>query len=71
MDLSEDRPGNVPGMIYDLARRHAAFYREDRPLSAEVEAIEDALASDSFMRELISHSAIMELDEYFALGPVD
>jgi len=71
MDLSEDRPGNVPGMIYDLVRRHAAFYREDRPLSSEVEAIEDALASDSFMRELISHSAIMELDEYFALGPVD
>ncbi|KKB11663.1 histidine ammonia-lyase [Devosia geojensis] len=71
MDLSEDRPGNVPGMIYDLVRRHAAFYREDRPLSAEVEAIEEALASDAFMGELISHSAIMELDEYFALGPVD
>jgi histidine ammonia-lyase len=71
MDLSEDRPGNVPAMVYELVRRHAAFYREDRPLSSEVEAIEEALASDAFMSELISHSAIMELDEYFALGPVD
>jgi histidine ammonia-lyase len=70
MDLSEDRPGNVPAMVYDLVRRHAAFYELDRPLSSEVEAIEDALASENFMAELISHSAIMEVDEYFALGPV-
>ncbi|AVF05366.1 histidine ammonia-lyase [Devosia sp. I507] len=69
MDISGDNPGNVPGMVYELVRRHAAFYREDRPLSAEVEAVEAALASDDFVGELISHSAIMELDEYFALGP--
>ena len=69
MDISGDRPGNVPGMVYELVRRHADFYREDRPLSAEVEAVEAALASDDFVGELISHSAIMELDEYFALGP--
>lgn len=71
MDISEDRPGNVPGIVYELVRRHAAFYREDRPLSSEVEAIEEALASETFLGELISHSTIMELDEYFALGPVD
>ncbi|HEY0032110.1 MAG TPA: aromatic amino acid lyase [Devosia sp.] len=70
MDLSDDHPGNVPGIIYDLVRRHAAFYVTDRPLSAEVEAVESALQSDSFMSELISHSTIMELDEFFALGPL-
>jgi histidine ammonia-lyase len=70
MDISQDRPGNVPGIIYDLVRTHAAFYVEDRPLSTEVEAVESALQSDSFMGELISHSTIMELDEFFALGPV-
>lgn len=68
MDISADRPGNVPGMVYELVRRHADFYLEDRPLSAEVEAVEAALASEGFADELISHSAIMELDEYFALG---
>jgi len=70
MDLSGDRPGNVPGIIYDLVRRHADTYWQDRPLSAEVEAIESALASDDLMSELISHSKIMELDEFFALGPI-
>jgi histidine ammonia-lyase len=70
MDLSGDRPGNVPGIIYALVRRHADTYWQDRPLSAEVEAIESALASDDLMDELISHSKIMELDEFFALGPI-
>lgn len=70
MDISGDRPGNVPGIIYDLVRRHAAYYIADRPLSSEVEAVESALQSDSFMSELISHSTIMELDEFFALGPL-
>ena len=68
-------PGQSEGFwrgdtIYSLVRRHADTYWQDRPLSAEVEAIEHALASDELMNELISHSAIMELDEFFALGPV-
>ena len=68
MDISEDRPGNVPGMVYALVRQNAAFYREDRPLSADVEAIEAALSSDAFMSELVSHSALMDLDAFFALS---
>jgi len=71
MDISGDRPGNVPGIVYDLVRQHAAYYTLDRPLSAEVEAVEIALGSDAFMNELIGHSAIMELDEFFALGPIN
>jgi len=71
MDISGDRPGNVPGIIYKLVRQHAEYYTVDRPLSAEVEAVEIALGSDELMNELISHSAIMELDEFFALGPVE
>ncbi|MDB5473531.1 MAG: aromatic amino acid lyase [Devosia sp.] len=70
LDITQDRPGNVPGMIHDLVRQHAAYYFADRPLSAEVEAVESALQSDGFMGELISHSTIMELDEFFALGPI-
>ncbi|MEO5807936.1 MAG: aromatic amino acid ammonia-lyase [Devosia sp.] len=70
MDISGDQPGNVPGIIYTLVRRHCAFYRNDRPLSAEVEAVEGALGSDALVGELISHSTIMDLDEFFALGPV-
>lgn len=70
MDISGDRPGNVPGIVYSLVRQHADYYVSDRPLSMEVEAVEMALQSDAFMSELISHSMVMELDEFFALGPV-
>lgn len=52
-------------------RQHAAYYTLDRPLSAELEAVGIALGSDAFMNELIGHSGIMELDEFFALGPIN
>jgi histidine ammonia-lyase len=70
MDILGDRPRGVPGMIYDRVRQYAAFYDVDRPLSAEVEAIESDLASESTVGELISHAPIPQLDEFFALGPV-
>ncbi len=70
MDIHGDRPSGVPAMIYDIVRRHAAFYEVDRPLSAEVEIIENDLASDQTMAELISQAPIPDLDEFFALGPV-
>ena len=57
-------------MIYERARTHAAFYRIDRPLSAEVEAIENDLASELTLGELISQAPIPDLDDFFALGPV-
>ena len=70
MDIHNDRPSGVPGMIYNLVRRHAEFYQVDRPLSSEVEAIELDLAADSTMAELISHAPLPGLDQFFALGPI-
>lgn len=70
MDIHGDRPSGVPGLIYDKVRTHAAFYQVDRPLSAEVESIENDLGSEQCMAELISHAPLSELDEFFALGPV-
>lgn len=70
MDILGDSPGGVPCMIYDKVRKYAAYYEVDRPLSAEVEAIETDLASEATLDELISHAPIPQLDEFFALGPV-
>ncbi|MND05693.1 hypothetical protein D3C83_266410 [compost metagenome] len=70
MDIHGDRPHGVPRMIYDRVRKYAGFYDVDRPLSSEVEAIENDLATDSTLGELISHAPIPALDEFFALGPV-
>jgi histidine ammonia-lyase len=71
MDIHGDRPTGVPRMIYEIVRQYAAFYRVDRPLSSEVEAIESELGSEVTMRELISLAPLGHLDEFFALGPVD
>lgn len=71
MDILGDKPTGVPKLVYDLVRRHAAFYRIDRPLSSEVETIESDLGSDATMRELITLAPLTDLDEFFALGPVD
>jgi histidine ammonia-lyase len=68
MDIHGDEPGGAVKLIYDAVRRHAAFYTVDRPLSAEVEAIEAELASDAFLTELIAISPIHAIDGFFALG---
>jgi histidine ammonia-lyase len=70
MDILGDRPSGVPAMIYEKVRTHAAFYKIDRPLSQEVESIENDLGTEQFMAELISHAPLPALDEFFALGPV-
>jgi len=70
MDIHGDHPSGVPAMIYEKVRTHAAYYEVDRPLSAEVEIIENDLGSEQSMAELISHAPIPDLDKFFALGPV-
>ncbi|GGK28147.1 aromatic amino acid lyase [Salinarimonas ramus] len=70
MDILGDRPKGVAGFVVELVRRHAAFYDVDRPLSAEVEAIEGELASESVLGELISLAPLPELDDVFALRPI-
>lgn len=70
-DIIGDRPKGVSGMIYDVVRKHAAFYTVDRPLSAEVEAIEEELGSDAFVSKLIDEVPIASFDDFFALGSLD
>ncbi|MGP9821101.1 aromatic amino acid lyase [Salinarimonas sp. NSM] len=70
MDILGDRPRGVAAFVYDLVRRHAAFYDVDRPISAEVEAIEGDLASENVLGQLISLAPLPELDDLFALRPI-
>ncbi|KGD86505.1 MULTISPECIES: aromatic amino acid ammonia-lyase [Rhizobium/Agrobacterium group] len=68
MDIHGDKPSGAVKLVYDVVRRHAAFYTVDRPLSTEVEAIEDELASEEFLTGLIAISPIHAIDGFFALG---
>lgn len=70
MDIHGDRPSGVPQLVYEKVRTHAAYYAVDRPLSAEVEAIENDLGAEQTLAELISHAPLPALDEFFTLGPV-
>jgi histidine ammonia-lyase len=70
MDILGDSPGGVPRMIYDTVRKYADYYDVDRPLSSEVESIEDDLASEPALGELISQAPLPAVDEFFALGPL-
>ncbi len=70
MDILGDRPSGIPKMIYDIVRKYGEYYSIDRPLSTEVEAIENELGSEQTLGELISQAPIPELDDFFALGPV-
>ena len=70
MDIHGDRPSGVPRMIYDTVRKYADYYEVDRPLSQEVEHIENDLASLQSLDELISQAPLPGVDEFFALGQV-
>ena len=69
IDILGDRPDGVVAMVYRTARRHADFYYEDRPLSSDVEAIEEALASAPAVSELLALAPLREIDHFFALEP--
>jgi len=69
MDILGDKPGGVPKMLYDIVRKHADFYVVDRPLSSEVEAIEEELSSERVVGDLAAQVPIASIDDFFALCP--
>ncbi|TCL72168.1 aromatic amino acid lyase [Rhizobium sp. BK251] len=71
IDIVGDEPRGVARKLYDVVRKHAEFYVVDRPLSAEVEAIEEDFGSDTFVSELISQVPILAFDDFFALGSLE
>ncbi|MBW9052010.1 aromatic amino acid lyase [Rhizobium mesosinicum] len=71
IDIIGDTPKGVAGMLYEVVRKHADFYTVDRPLSAEVEAIEEELGSDAFLSKLIERVPIASFDDFFALGSLE
>ncbi|TPW29224.1 aromatic amino acid lyase [Martelella alba] len=70
IDLTGDCPSGIAAYIYEIVRKHSAFYRKDRPISAEVEQIEEELGSDATMAALIGQAPLSILDCFFALAPL-
>ena len=70
IDLLGDRPAGVARIIYEAVRTHADFYSVDRPLSVEVERVDEHLAADYTTAKLFSEARMTGVDTFFSLAPV-
>ncbi|MNE49901.1 Histidine ammonia-lyase [compost metagenome] len=68
IDIVGDEPKGVAGLIYEQVRKCSPFYSKDRPLSAEVECIEELICSDAIVAQIINRAPINSFDGFFALG---
>jgi histidine ammonia-lyase len=68
IDIVGDEPQGVAGLIYQQVRLCSRFYQKDRPLSSEVECIEELICSDATVAQIIDRAPINSFDSFFALG---
>lgn len=68
IDIIGDAPKGVAGLIYEQVRQCSRFYDRDRPLSAEVECIEELICADATVAQIIDRAPIRSFDDFFALG---
>ncbi|EHS50402.1 phenylalanine/histidine ammonia-lyase [Rhizobium sp. PDO1-076] len=66
-DILGDQPEGVAALLHEVTRSHSAFYRSDRPLSSEVEALEDDLAAPGTLARLVAAAPLPVFDSFFAL----
>lgn len=69
MDLKGDMPGGIAGMVHAEVRKSSAFYGDDRPLSAEIEAIIASISTPRFLEQLVEQAPLAGFDSLFALAP--
>jgi histidine ammonia-lyase len=68
IDILNDKPQGIARLIYEQVRKCSSFYDKDRPLSAEVECIEELICSDAVVAQIIEIAPINSIDDFFALG---
>ncbi len=69
-DILDDWPEGLGVPLRGAVRRHSGFYRFDRPLSSEVEAIELEFGLPSVLDELVRLAPIPCFDQFFDLPSV-
>ncbi len=68
IDLTGDAPDGVALLAYERVRATSATYREDRPLSLEIEALDRSFSAEDFLAGLIRLAPMPEFDQCFALS---
>jgi histidine ammonia-lyase len=69
IDICGDHFGGAVRAVHDLVRRHSPHYTLDRPLSAEIESLRQALARRSVVEPLLASAPFAETDSFFDLVP--
>jgi histidine ammonia-lyase len=67
-DILGDRPEGIACLLQEATRAHSAFYRSDRPLSSEVEALEEDLAAQGTLARIVAEAPLEGFDSFFALS---
>jgi len=69
VDLAGDSVEGVAAIAYERTRAVSPFYRKDRPLSAEIEALDRDLASPEALSAFLAAAPMADFDVFFALKP--
>jgi histidine ammonia-lyase len=69
IDLSGDNVEGVAAVAYRRTRAISPFYRKDRPLSVEIEALDRDLASPEALAAFVEAAPMADVDTFFALKP--
>lgn len=69
VDLSGDHIEGVLAVVYERTRAVSPFYRKDRPLSSEIEALDRDLASAEALAAFVEAAPMADFDAFFALRP--
>lgn len=67
IDLVGDQPQGIVKRAYDQTRSVSPMYLKDRPLSKEIEALQDAFTCHDLLRSFVALAPMPEFDDFFAL----
>ena len=68
IDLAGDNVEGVVAVAYNRTRAICPFYHKDRPLSAEIEALDRDLSSPEAVASFVAEAPMEDFDSFFALG---
>lgn len=68
IDLASDSPEGVAAVVYERVRKVTAFYRKDRLMSAEIEALDRDLACPDALASFVAAAPMDDFDVFFALS---
>lgn len=68
IDLVGDVPQGIVKLAHERTRSISPMYIKDRPLSKEIEALQQAFTCHDLLRTFVAMAPMPEFDDFFALS---